>query len=68
MSETDITLKNRRNGLLIGQVVFILFMMFDIFLFFNKTGTAPKLIAAGSFVLLLILSVISFREMVRLHK
>ena len=53
--------------LVIGNILFVLLIVFDIYLFFTKTAMVAKLLAAGSFVLLLALLVLSLRKTTRLQ-
>lgn len=61
-------LKNKKIGIVVGQIIFILIMIFDVYLFFTKADLTPKLLSAGSFILLLVLLIISFKKSLQLKK
>lgn len=58
---------NRKTLLGIGNILFILLIVFDVYLFFTKTAMVAKLLAAGSFVLLIALLVLSLRKTTKLQ-
>ncbi len=58
----------RRTLLGIGNILFILLIVFDVYLFFTKTSIVAKSIAVGSFVLLMALFILSIRKTVKLQR
>ena len=50
---------NMKTLLVIGNILFILLIVFDVYLFFTKTSMVAKSLSAGSFVLLVALLVLS---------
>lgn len=67
MEQKPLNNSNRRTLLVIGNILFILLIVFDIYLFFTKTTMVAKLLAAGSFVLLIALFVLSLRKTIKLQ-
>ncbi len=58
----------RRTLLGIGNILFILLIVFDVYLFFTKTSIVAKSLAVGSFVLLIALFILSIRKTVKLQR
>lgn len=58
----------RRTLLGIGNILFILLIVFDVYLFFTKTSIVAKSLAVGSFVLLMALFILSIRKTVKLQR
>ena len=50
---------NVKTFLVIGNILLILLIVFDVYLFFTKTSIVVKSLSAGSFVLLVALLVLS---------
>lgn len=46
---------NKKAGQMIAGLMLSWFLLFDVYLFFTKTSVAAKLLAGGSFILLLLL-------------
>lgn len=59
---------NRRTLLSLGNILFILLIVFDVYLFFTKTSIIAKSLAVGSFVLLMALLILSVRKIVKLQR
>lgn len=56
---------NGRTLLGIGNILFILLIVFDVYLFFTKTSIVAKSLTLGSFVLLMTLLILSVRKTVK---
>lgn len=59
---------NGRTLLGIGNILFILLIIFDVYLFFTKTSIVAKSLTVGSFVLLMTLLILSVRKTVKPQK
>ncbi|MFD1928917.1 hypothetical protein ACFSFY_12820 [Sporosarcina siberiensis] len=56
---------NEKTLLGIGNIIFIFLIVFDVYLFFTKTSMVAKLLAGGSFVLLMALLILSLKKTIK---
>lgn len=68
MEYSNINNSNKKMGLVIGEIAIALFMIFDIYLLLTKVELAPKLLAGGSFVLLLGLFIFGLKKIIHIQK
>ncbi len=68
MEYNNINNSNKKMGLVIGEIAIALFMIFDIYLLLTKVELAPKLLAGGSFVLLLGLFIFGLKKIIHIQK
>lgn len=58
MQQGSLNSGNRQVSLTISSIIISCILIFDVYLFFEKTAIAAKLLATGSFILLLYLLVL----------
>ncbi|APC46852.1 hypothetical protein J5S49_14740 [Virgibacillus halodenitrificans] len=68
MEYSNVNNSNKKMGLVVGELIIGLFMIFDIYLFMTKVELAPRLLAGGSFVLLLGLFIFGLKKINNIEK
>lgn len=68
MEYNNINNSNKKMGLVIGEIAIALFMIFNIYLLLTKVELTSKLLAGGSFVLLLGLFIFGLKKIIHIQK
>lgn len=62
MQQKIMNLSNKIKSQVIASIMLSAFLIWDVFIFFNKTTITSKLLAAGSFIILLSLLILFWNQ------